>query len=168
MGDFFAGEGQVASACQCAMSKPVRYIHVGPSKTATTFLQRDVMGAIESSERLPVPEIAVEARPLRFGDLFSLSPEFWRDVVVSDERISGGLVAPQPWIPESIPRHGLPPRPRLHTHSRVDPYAVSSHFQELRRVAAGWGHECVRVRESRRLLRVIRPRPPAQERRYSL
>ena len=60
------------------MSKPILYIHVGPSKTATTFLQRDVLGRIESAECLPVPEIEVEGRRLRFGDLFSLSPEFWR------------------------------------------------------------------------------------------
>ena len=60
------------------MSKPILYIHVGPSKTATTFLQRDVLGRIESAECLPVPEIEVGGRRLRFGDLFSLSPEFWR------------------------------------------------------------------------------------------
>ncbi|PSQ86202.1 MAG: hypothetical protein BRD42_06120 [Bacteroidetes bacterium QS_3_64_15] len=143
------------------MSDPTLYIHVGPSKTATTFLQRDVLGRIASAECLPVPEIEVEGRRLRFGDLFSLSPEFWRgletdpfadrvrhsgrDVVISDERICGGLVAPQPWIPGSVPGRGLPPSPRLHTHSRVDPYSVSSHFRELRRAADAWGYERVRV-----------------------
>ena len=143
------------------MTAPTLYIHVGPSKTATTFLQRDVLGRIESAECLPIPEISVQGRSLRFGDLFSLSPELWRgldnnpiadvvqnserDVVISDERISGGLVAPQPWIPGSIPGHGLPPSPRLHTHSRADLHYVSSHFRELRRAAEAWGYERVRV-----------------------
>ena len=143
------------------MSEPTLYIHVGPSKTATTFLQRDVLGRVESAECLPVPEIEVQGRSLRFGDLFSLSPEFWRgleedplagsvqhsgrDVVISDERIFGGLVAPQPWIPGSVPGRGLSPSPRLHTHSRADPYYVCAHLRELRRAAEGWGYGRVRV-----------------------
>lgn len=152
---------RVPNVCQYGMGKSTLYIHVGPSKTATTFLQRDVLGRIESAECLPVPEIEVQGQRLRFGDLFSLSPEFWRgleanpiadsvqhlgrDVVISDERICGGLVAPQPWIPGSIPGHGLPPSPRLHTHSRADPYYVSSHLRELRRAATAWGYERIRV-----------------------
>lgn len=143
------------------MSRPILYVHVGPSKTGTTFLQRDVLERIESMNCLSVPHVTVQGNRLRFGDLFSFSPEFWRDVeespiadftrqsdqdvVISDERISGGLVAPQPWIPGSIPGHGISPSPRLHTHSRVDPYQVSSHFRELRKAAAKWGYDDVRV-----------------------
>jgi len=143
------------------MTAPTLYVHVGPSKTATTFLQREVLGRIESAECLPIPELSVQGRQLRFGDLFSLSPQFWReleqnpiddsvqrsgqDVVISDERISGGLVAPQPWIPGSIPGRGLPPSPRLHTHSRADLHYVSNHFCELRRAARAWGYGRVRV-----------------------
>lgn len=155
------GQGQTTNARQHAVSTPVLFVHVGPSKTATTFLQRDVLGAIESLKCLPVPEISVRGRRVRFGDLFGLSPEFWReletdpladstgdterDVIVSDERISGGLVAPRPWIPGPIPGRDLPPSPRRHTHSRVDPYFASSHFRELRRAAAAWGYDSVRV-----------------------
>ena len=72
------GTGAESPRFRYGMSDPTLYIHVGPSKTATTFLQRDILGRIESAECLPVPEIEVEGRRLRFGDLFSLSPEFWR------------------------------------------------------------------------------------------
>ncbi|MFB6274455.1 MAG: hypothetical protein ABEL51_16345 [Salinibacter sp.] len=143
------------------MSAPTLYIHVGPSKTATTYLQRKVLGAIESAECLPVPHIEVQGQQFRFGDLFSFSPGFWggleenpfagivrrsdRDVVISDERIFGGLAAPEPWIPGSVPGRGLPPSPRRHTHCRFGPYWIASHLRELRRAAAGWGYERVRV-----------------------
>jgi len=147
--------------CQRGMSAPTLSIHVGPSKTATTFLQREVFERIESAACFPVPELEVQDRTFRFGDLFSFSPGFWggvegdpfgeggqqpaRDVVVSDERIFGGLAAPRPWIPGAVQSRGLPPSPRRHTHGRHDLCSVSSHLRALRAAAGGWGYERVQV-----------------------
>lgn len=141
------------------MSKSSLYIHVGPPKTATSFLQDVVLGQVQSVDCLSKPVVEIKGKALRFADLFDFSPAVWRDVeenpfaetshacerdvIVSDEGVFGNLASPTPWIPGSVQGRGLLTEPRLHTHNRPDPYFVSSHIRELRRAAPNWGYDQV-------------------------
>lgn len=130
------------------MGKPDLYIHAGPPKTATTFLQNSVLGRIQSAKCLTKPKVEVNGREIRFGDLFDFSPGFWRrlegdpfsidgkrpetDVIISDEGVFGGLVPPRRWM--------LGPVSVRDTHRRPDPYFVSCHLRELRKASSDWGY----------------------------
>lgn len=91
------------------------YIHVGPPKTASTYLQNALKKA-EGIKSVVKPEETVGDRRVRFSDLFFLSPEVWddfgrdmlevhskpardqdADLIISSEGIYGGLGTPRPW-----------------------------------------------------------------------
>jgi hypothetical protein len=141
---------------------PDLYIHAGPGKTGTTFLQQSVFDKIQSAQCLETPEVNIGGKEIRFADLFDFPPGIWKraeqnpffpkaarrvvekDLVISDERIFGGIGAPQSWIPNPPPGRDIAPAPRRHMHARPDPYVVSRHLKKLREVSSGWGYGQVR------------------------
>lgn len=96
------------------MGRPNLYIHAGPGKTGTTFLQEAVFDKIKSARAISKLKIALGENMVQFGDMFDFSPRVWRaleedpfvgdgsesgaDVVISDEMIFGGLGRLQPWL----------------------------------------------------------------------
>jgi len=103
---------------------PTLFIHIGPGKTGTTFLQKKVLPHISSAETLALPHVQVSSEEIVFGHLFCYSPQIWgdkhdgpfrslidtafnnkhkpeSDLIISDEYIYGDVVSPQPWIPNS-------------------------------------------------------------------
>jgi len=142
------------------MGGPNLYIHAGPGKTATTFLQGAVFDRIKSARTFSKPNISLGEDMVQFGDMFDLSPRVWRaleedpftadgsepevDVVISDEMIFGGLASPRPWIPGSVSARVPLPRPRRHTYSRPSPCLVLCHLEELCEVSSNWGYDQVK------------------------
>jgi hypothetical protein len=97
------------------------YIHVGPPKTASTFLQKGVIEKIESKKSIVNPKVEIGGREVNFSDLFLLSPEVWdgvgrnilteyaevslsedNDLIISSEGIYGGLMTPRPWYKSRV------------------------------------------------------------------
>ncbi len=129
------------------------FIHAGPGKTGTTFLQSSLFGRIESAQCLVKPDVEVGKKKIRFADLFDFSPEVWdqvnldhslnneksKNITISDERIFGGVGVPQSWIPSPPPGSEISPSPRRHMHARPFPCNVSQHLQSIRELTSAWG-----------------------------
>lgn len=148
------------------MSSPTLFLHIGAPKTATTFLQDDVLPQVRSAAWMVKPEIAVGEEQLQFGDLFLRSPDIWKEIgesvfldseeetrgrnlIVSDETVYGGVASPQPWIPDWIPasgqRYGATVRLHRQTSGEPTPSMVARHLGELASVAADWGFSETKV-----------------------
>jgi len=67
------------------------------------------------------------------------------DLIISDEGMHGGVVAPRPWIPTGGREQG--PFVRLHRQEagRPDPFSLSSHVNVLSEVASECGFSEVKV-----------------------
>lgn len=156
------------------MDKPTLYLHVGPPKTATTFLQNEVLYKLRSHSCHIHPSIKVADTRLPMDTLFHLSPLIWGEVnenpfnekgqctlghtLVSDESIIGGVAPPTSWMPNRRLTTWKPnPNPWFgpatwkgpatlgHKHGRPYPHLVSCHLRELKRVSSNWGYERVRL-----------------------
>jgi hypothetical protein len=145
------------------MSDSTLFIHVGPGKTATTFLQDVVLTGVSSVESLIKPTVNFGGEKVRFGDLFNFPPDVWDssggdafsrlvqnrtqagNLIISDENVFGGLASPQPWIPD--PTREMGPLVRLcrQTNGKTDTYSMAAHLRKLSEVASNWGFANVKV-----------------------
>ena len=152
------------------MSGPTLCLHAGPPRTATTFLQEEVLERIHSARCLVRPRVEVGAETVRFHDLFLFSPDVWegpcgafadllnrdvgdeaqRDLIISDERMYGGMAAPQPSFPDWKKRYGSTVRVHRWTNGRPNPSSVALHLEKLSEVAAEWGFEQTKIIASTR------------------
>jgi hypothetical protein len=139
------------------MNESTLFIHVGPGKTATTFLQNVVLAKTRSVESLVKPIVELGGEKLRFGDLFNFPPEVWNDseggafahlirhreghgsLIISDEHVFGGLASPQPWIPDPARKIGPIVRLYRQTNGQTDTYSMAAHLRRLSAVATNWG-----------------------------
>lgn len=144
------------------------YVHVGPPKTATTFLQEHVLKRVSSVECRCLPEVQLGGEAVNFGHLFSMSPSVWtehggrafaqlineteradgEDLIVSHEGIHGGMATPRPWLTkEGGWAQGVEygPLVRLHTDGRPHVALLTEHLTVLSDVAARWGFAEVKV-----------------------
>lgn len=150
------------------------YIHVGPPKTATTFLQSEVLARLQSHSCRIHPSVEVADTELPVDKLFYLSPLIWReieenpftekeesslkDTLVSDEGVFGGVAPPASWMPNRRLTTWSPnPKPWVgpgrwegpatlgYKRGRPYPHLISCHFRELRRTASKWGYKGVKV-----------------------
>jgi hypothetical protein len=125
------------------------FLHVGPGKTGTTFLQEKVFGRLEETKYIPYPKINTKNGYIEFGNIFLFSPHIWEDdtsgvtkslleqvkrgeaktVLVSSENIHGGFgFPPNGWI-EKPPK--MYDAYDLRFHDRHDPSSLSSHLYAL-------------------------------------
>ena len=144
------------------------YLHVGPPKTATTFLQEHVLRRVSSVECRCLPQVEMEGEKISFGQLFSMSPSVWRndggqafarlideteraegeDLVLSHEGIHGGMATPRPWLTR---RGGWAqgveygPLVRLHTDGRPHVAILAEHLSVISEVASKWGFSEVKI-----------------------
>lgn len=139
------------------------FLHVGPPKTATTFLQREVLSRIQSVRYLDKPTVPLDTEPVSFGDLFCFSPDIWTegegfarlldvhpdleatDCIISDEHIYGGFASPQPWTARSGEAYGPVVRTDRQTDGRPGLSLVARHLQRLSEAAAARGFSEVKV-----------------------
>jgi len=145
------------------MSELTLFIHLGPGKTATTFLQNVVLAKVHSIESLVKPIVEFGEEKLRFGDLFNFPPEVWDDsgggafahlirnregqgsLIISDEHVFGGLASPQPWIADPARKIGPVVRLCRQTNGQTDTYSMAAHLQKLSDVANDWGFSDTKV-----------------------
>lgn len=146
------------------MSGPTFFLHIGPPKTATTFLQEEILQRVQSAVCRIKPDVKVGNEEIRFADLFLRSPEIWRGIgenvlsnlagkefdknlIVSDEGVYGGVASPQPWIPSWIPSWGQSHRVAIHrqTSGQPAPSTFALHLDELKSVATACGFSKTKV-----------------------
>lgn len=146
---------------------PTLYLHIGPSKTATSFLQWEVLPEIEMCCYVK-PTVTLGSAEMRLGDVFLFSPDLWRgetgkelftflrdgdveekDVLVSSEYIFGGLASPQPWIPDGeaygSSEYGPVVRVNRQTEVRLDRTSFSNHLDALKEAGRQQGFSQVRI-----------------------
>ncbi len=151
------------------MSGRTLFLHIGPPKTATSFLQRDLLTAVRSAACRIKPTVTLGSGEVTFGDFFLQSPHLWRevgdevfrsligenqngdgkDLIVSEEEIFGGVTSPQPWIPswigESARRYGSTVRVERQTSGQPEASTVARHVEALAEIAADWGFSETKV-----------------------
>lgn len=139
------------------------FIHVGPGKTGTTFLQDVVLERVHSVECLVKPTVNLGGEEVRFGDLFTFPPEVWgnsgggafssliegrtegKDLIISDEHVFGGVASPQPWIPDPTRKIGPIVRMCRQTNGKPDTYSMAAHLQRLSSLAEDWEFTDVKI-----------------------
>ena len=135
------------------------FIHAGPAKTGTTFLQQVVLPKVRSVRTLVTPTVKLGGKSIQFGNLFNFSPKVWADsgggafsslienkkvgenLVISDEYVCKGLAFPQPMIPGQAQELG----PMGWMNGQTDTCSMAAHLQELSDIAADWGFSDVEV-----------------------
>ncbi len=92
------------------------YLHVGPPKTASTFLQKNFFKKISNKKCKIRPKVEINGRSILFHRVFILSVEVWnsfakkilrriskealdedKDLILSSEGFYGGFAIPKPW-----------------------------------------------------------------------
>lgn len=136
------------------------YLHIGPPKTATTFLQEEVLSKVQSVDHAVKPEVRAGAEIVRFGNLFLRSPQVWKEVgpdlfenlhsgETNDLLIKVCLASPNPWVPawigEAVQQYGPVVRVYRQTSGLPIPSFVSIHLEELSKVASDCGFSETKV-----------------------
>lgn len=146
------------------MSEPCLYIHLGPGKTATTFLQNVVLAKVRSVESLVEPVVELGEEEVRFGDLFNFPLQVWEDsgaaafahliqnrerqgsLIISDEHVFGGLASPRPWmIPDPLRKIGPIVRLCRQMNGQTETYSMAAHLKKISDVATKWGFADTKV-----------------------
>ena len=141
-------------------------MHIGPPKTATTFLQNEVLSEIRSADYLTKPHVPVGGEDVRIGSLFCFDPQVWgktesgafrgflkrvrssneSDLIISDEGIYGGVASPQPWIPDSAEwKHGPFVRLQRQTLDIPNLSSLQLHLAKLSELAQDLGFEETKI-----------------------
>ena len=145
---------------------PTLFLHIGPPKTATTFLQHKVLNEIHSADCLIQPHVPVGGEDVRMASLFCFDPQVWgktesgafrdflkrvrssneSDLIISDEGIYGGVASPQPWIPDSAGwKHGPFVRLQRQTLDAPNLSSLQLHLSRLSELAQDLGFEETKV-----------------------
>lgn len=139
------------------------YLHAGHPKTATGFLQRVVLPHIENIDCYVKPTVRFGGARMSFGDLFIFPPDLWensrgepfsflrddsageQDVLLSSERIVGGIASPQPWIPDQGEQYGPIVRHQRQTGGEPDHASFGRHLGSLAKAVRRLGFSQVKV-----------------------
>jgi hypothetical protein len=139
------------------------FVHIGPGRTGTTYLQQDVFESLKNVRVITHPALRTDSGWVEFGEVFLFSPYIWMDdnanilermihkscksipekLLISSENIHGGFgFPPIGWTEE-------PPRTceqyDLRFHSRHDPSALRLHLRFLSQAATKLGFDDVKV-----------------------
>jgi hypothetical protein len=138
-------------------------LHIGPPKTATTFLQRRVFPEFKAVQCLVKPSVKLgDGTEVHFSDLFCSSPNIWKescildsvlntidapqgDVIISSEGIYGGVASPQPWISDSLVEIGPLVKINRQNNGQPSPSCLASHLRVLKDVISAHGFSVLKV-----------------------
>lgn len=121
------------------------------------------MSEIQAAECVVKPKLSVGSEKVRFGNLFCLSRDVWqgvgesafrdlcgenqseRDLLISDEGVYGGVVSPQPWMPETGWKHGEYIELKRQVSVQSDLCSLTSHLESLQSHSSKFGYRKVKV-----------------------
>lgn len=98
------------------------YLHVGPPKTASTFLQGAVLPKIENIRCHVKPTVTFGESEMKFRDLFLFSPDLWRTSMEEPFTFLGDDISKEQDVlvsDEGIYRRPASPRPRLDVRQKI-------------------------------------------------
>ena len=121
------------------------------------------MSEIQATECVEKPWLPVGSEKVRFGNLFCLSPNVWQnveesafrdlcvetqnegDLLISDEGVYGGVVSPQPWMPETGWKHGEYIELKRQVSVQSDLCSLTSHLERLQTHSSRFGYGKIKV-----------------------
>lgn len=139
------------------------YLHVGPPKTASTFLQKTILPQIADIRCHTKPTVTFGDSEINFRDLFLFSPDLWKtfrkepfaflkdsiskeqDVLVSDEGIYRRPASPQPRLDLRQKKYGPIVKANPKAGGRQDHTSFRSHLDALREGARKQGFSQTKV-----------------------
>ncbi|MCS3628945.1 hypothetical protein GGP53_002824 [Salinibacter ruber] len=148
------------------MKKRSIYIHIGPGKTGTTFLQKRVIPKIQSVGCVVKPEVVIgNGISIKFRDLFDLSPKVWKiwgdrifgglggnkkngngaDLLISDEGASGAVLSPRPRFTSSDLSYGSPSSRRHYDYRGPLPSTFGGHLEAMSEAASEYGFGDIKI-----------------------
>jgi hypothetical protein len=138
--------------------EPTLYIHVGPPKTATTYLQNSFLSKLKGIDCIVRPRVKIGGHSIYLHRLFVYSVDIWsdvgrevfkkvsknsidngRDLIISSEGFYGGFSVPRPWYKSRA--KNLTNRVNGLWSTSGSPYAdtFARHLEELRGVSRDIG-----------------------------
>lgn len=139
-------------------------LHIGAPKTATTFIQNEVMSKINSVRCLVKPKIRIGDSKIQFGDIFCFEPNLWdevekeplstysirgerevTDILISDEYIYGGVSSPRPRMASGGCRYGKYTKINRHENGYPSISSFLSHLRKIKSISKDLGYKNVKV-----------------------